>query len=81
MNTVSAALHQLDRIDVDPLDRIAVAQARACEGAETQVATSVERCDECTRTLAALAITRLVESTSPEDLLAFLSPFDPLPRA
>jgi hypothetical protein len=78
---VSAALRQIDRIESDPLDRIADAQARACTAAEERFVAFLKCDDEMdARTLASLAITRLVENTTPEELISFLSPFDPLLR-
>lgn len=77
----SAALRQLDRMNREPLDRIADAQAAACTGLEERfIALLGDRDEVDARTLAALTLTRLIESTAPEDLFAFLSPFDPLLR-
>jgi hypothetical protein len=89
--TVSAALRQLDRsrAHADPLDRIADEQARHCEAVEGMFASflkskgsGVEGCDEHdARTLAAVALTRIIERTTPAALLEVLTPFDPLLRS
>jgi hypothetical protein len=81
MNTFDAALRQLDRRSDDLTDRIMNAQATACTALEERLIVLIgERDEQDARTLAALAIARLIESTAPEDLLAFVSPFDPLLR-
>jgi hypothetical protein len=81
MNTFDAALRQLDRMDREPLDSIMAAQSTACTALEARfIALLGDRDEDDARTLAALAIARLIESTAPEDLSAFLSPFDPLLR-
>lgn len=78
---VSAALRQLDRMNREPLDRISDVQATACTDLEARFIALLGYQDEDdARTLAALAITRLIETTEPEDLFSFLSPFDPLLR-
>lgn len=86
---VSAALRQLDRIENrEPLDRIMEAQSAALIGAEENLArflkskgSGVEGCNEYhARTLAAVALTRIIERTTPAALLEVLSPFDPLLR-
>lgn len=78
---LAAACRQIAHLDDSPLDRIADAQANACTDLEARfIALLGDRDEDDARTLAALAITRLIEATAPEDLFAFLSPFDPLLR-
>jgi hypothetical protein len=85
---LSAVIAQLDRNDHDPLSLIMEAQAAASVAAEDEFAAFMDRCGDeggysliDAPTLNALAITRLIESTTPEERLALLSPFDPLLRA
>jgi hypothetical protein len=84
---IAAVIHQLNRNPNDPLDCIMDAQGLACGAAEDRFAAFMDGLDEewyseiDAPTLCALAITRLIENTTPKELLAFLSPFDPLLRA
>ncbi len=79
---LASALRVLDRSPEGALDRVSDALARACRDAEEGFLQEVEGCEEMdARTLATLALVRLIERTTPEELLEMISPFDEALRA
>ena len=82
MNTIKAALRQLDRLQDDPIHRVMDAPSTALTDVESRVVAylQAEGSEGAVRTLAALALVRLIESLDPEALLPYVNVFDSLLR-